>query len=103
VAGRRQRQLAAEPGRVGRRAYDAELSDTVPATRAITVEDVLSFRLGFGSIFTAGPLPVAVRAEQELQLKTLGPPWPPTPHTPETWIAAFGSLPLLDQPAGPLH
>ena len=80
------------------RSYDAELSDTVPAERAITVEDVLSFRLGFGSIFTPEPLPIAAAAEGELQLKTLGPPWPPTPHTPDQWIAAFGSLPLLDQP-----
>ena len=79
------------------RAWDAELSDTVPAERAITVEDVLSFRLGFGSIFTQETLPVAA-AEAALDLKTLGPPWPPTPHTPDQWIAALGSLPLLDQP-----
>jgi len=79
------------------RSYDSELSDTVPAERAITVEDVLSFRFGFGCIFIPGPLPV-VRAEAELRLNTLGPPWPPTPLTPDQWIAALGSLPLLDQP-----
>ncbi|HEY6491934.1 MAG TPA: serine hydrolase domain-containing protein [Trebonia sp.] len=79
------------------RSYGAELSDTVPARRAITVEDVLSFRLGFGAIFTPDPLPV-VQAEAALDLKTLRPPWPPTGHTPDRWIAAFGSLPLLDQP-----
>ena len=39
------------------RSHDAELSDTVPAKRPITVEDVLSFRLGFGNIFTPRPLP----------------------------------------------
>jgi len=85
-------------GRRVLRSYDAELSDTVPAERAITVEDVLSFRLGFGSIFTPETLPVAAAAEGELKLKTLVPPWPPTPHNPGQWIAAFGSLPLLDQP-----
>jgi CubicO group peptidase (beta-lactamase class C family) len=79
------------------RSYDAELIDTAPAERAITVEDLLSFRLGFGSIFTPQPLPI-LEAEQALDLKTLGPPWPPTRHTPDQWIAAFGSLPLLDQP-----
>jgi CubicO group peptidase (beta-lactamase class C family) len=31
-------------------------------------------------------------------LKTLGPPWPPTRHSPDEWIAALGSLPLMDQP-----
>jgi CubicO group peptidase (beta-lactamase class C family) len=80
------------------RSYEAELSDTVPAERPITVEDVLSFRLGFGSIFTPETLPVVEAAEGELKLKTLVPPWPPTPHNPDQWIAAFGSLPLLDQP-----
>jgi CubicO group peptidase (beta-lactamase class C family) len=80
------------------RSHDARLSDTVPARRPITVEDVLSFRLGFGSVFTRETLPVAQAAEGELKLKTLSPPWPPSPHTPGEWIAAFGSLPLLDQP-----
>ena len=79
------------------RSYDADLSDTVPAERPITVEDVLSFRLGFGCIFTPQALPV-IQAEAELGLKTLGPPWPPTPLTPDQWIAGLGSLPLLDQP-----
>jgi CubicO group peptidase (beta-lactamase class C family) len=79
------------------RSYGAPLTDTVPARRPITVEDVLSFRLGFGSIFDPQPLPVT-EAEAELQLRTLRPPWPPTPHNSDQWIAAFGSLPLLDQP-----
>src|SRR6202034_1305686 len=74
-------------GRRVLRAWDAELSDTVPAQRAITVEDVLSFRLGFGCIFTPETLPVTA-AEAALGLKPLGPPWPPTPHTPDQWIAA---------------
>ena len=80
------------------RSYDAQLSDTVPAKRPITVEDVLSFRLGIGSIFSPEPLPIVETAEAKLQLKTFGPPWPPTPHNPDQWIAALGSLPLLDQP-----
>jgi CubicO group peptidase (beta-lactamase class C family) len=84
-------------GRRVLRRYDADLSDTVPAQRAITVEDVLSFRLGFGNIFSADPLPV-LQAEAGLGLKTLGPPWPPTPLTSDQWIAALGSLPLIDQP-----
>jgi len=79
------------------RRFDAELTDTVPAARAITVADALSFRLGFGCVFAPGPLPIA-QAEQSLQLKTLGPPWPPTPLTPDEWIAALGGLPLIEQP-----
>jgi CubicO group peptidase (beta-lactamase class C family) len=79
------------------RALDAGLDDTVPAQRPITVEDVLSFRLGFGAIMAPGGYPVA-EAEASLGLKTLGPPWPPSKLTPDEWIAALGSLPLLDQP-----
>jgi CubicO group peptidase (beta-lactamase class C family) len=79
------------------RRFDAELTDTVPAARAITVEDALSFRLGFGCVFAPGPLPIA-QAEASLGLNTLGPPWPPTPLTPDEWIAGLGRLPLIDQP-----
>src|ERR1700733_13774823 len=85
-------------GRWVLRSPEAELSDTVPAKRPITVEDVLSFRLGFGNVFTPEPLPIVQAAEGELKLRTLGPPWPPTPHDPDQWIAALGSLPLIDQP-----
>jgi CubicO group peptidase (beta-lactamase class C family) len=37
-------------------------------------------------------------AEERLQLRTLGPPWPPTPHTPDEWMRHFGALPLMHQP-----
>ena len=83
-------------GRRVLRRYDAELADTVPADRAITVEDVLSFRLGFGSIFT--PEPGHRRGGGVARFKTLSPPWPPTPPHRDQWIAALGGLPLMDQP-----
>jgi CubicO group peptidase (beta-lactamase class C family) len=76
---------------------DADLTDTVAARREITVEDTLSFRLGFGSIMTLSSYPI-MAAEQRIGLKTLVPPWPPTPLTPDEWIAGLGSLPLVDQP-----
>ncbi|HEY1674626.1 MAG TPA: serine hydrolase domain-containing protein [Streptosporangiaceae bacterium] len=79
------------------RTLESRLDDTVPAERPITVEDVLSFHLGFGSIMTPGTSPVK-RAESELGLMTLTPPWPPPDLTPDEWIARFGRLPLLDQP-----
>jgi CubicO group peptidase (beta-lactamase class C family) len=79
------------------RHLDSSLDDTILAERPITVEDVLSFHLGFGSIMVPGPFPVQ-QAEQELGLKTLGSPWPPPDLTPDQWIAGLASLPLLDQP-----
>ena len=88
-------------GRRVLRAMDGPLDDTVPAARAITVRDLLTFTLGFGMVgemFAAPePWPV-VAATDELRLATIGPPDPPVPPDPDTWIAALGSLPLLAQP-----
>jgi CubicO group peptidase (beta-lactamase class C family) len=83
------------------RAMDGPLDDTVPAARAITVRDLLTFTFGFGMVgemfASAQPWPV-VAATAELRLATIGPPDPPVPPDPDTWIAALGSLPLLAQP-----
>ncbi len=79
------------------RSLGSELDDTVPADRPITVEDVLSFRLGFGSIMVPGTYPVQ-RVEAQLGLKTLGPPWPYPDLTADEWLAGLSSLPLLGQP-----
>ncbi|MDQ6615015.1 MAG: beta-lactamase family protein [Actinomycetota bacterium] len=81
------------------RAIDAELDDTVPANRRITLEDLLSFRLGFGTVMAPpGGYPIQ-RAEAELGLQSIGgPPWPPVGHDVDGWIRALGSLPLMYQP-----
>ena len=80
---------------------DGALDETVPAKRAITTRDLLTFTFGFGMVtemFGAGaPWPV-VAASQELRLSTIGPPEPDVQPDPDTWIAGFGSLPLLAQP-----
>jgi CubicO group peptidase (beta-lactamase class C family) len=88
-------------GRRVLRSMDGPLDDTVPAARAITVRDLLTFTFGFGMVgemfASAQPWPV-VAATGELRLATIGPPDPPVPPDPDTWIAALGSLPLLAQP-----
>src|SRR5258705_10270988 len=71
----------AEP-RVLRR-IDGPTDDTVPADRPISVEDLLTLRLGFGQITEPEfdpPYPI-VHAAASLDL-TLGAPDPRTPHTP---------------------
>jgi CubicO group peptidase (beta-lactamase class C family) len=88
-------------GRRVLRRMDGRLDDTVPAARAITVRDLLTFTFGFGMVgeMFAAPKPwPVVAATQELRLATIGPPDPPVPPDPDTWIAALGSLPLLAQP-----
>ena len=83
------------------RRIDGPLDDTVPAQRAITVRELLTFTFGFGMVmemFTSPePWPI-VRAANELHLATLGPPQPDEPPAPDAWIAALGSLPLMAQP-----
>ena len=81
------------------RAIDGELDDTVAAERPITLEDLLSFRFGFGSVMVApGSYPIQ-RAEAELGLQSIGgPPWPPVSYDTDGWMAALGSLPLMYQP-----
>jgi CubicO group peptidase (beta-lactamase class C family) len=77
------------------------LDDTVPADGPITVRQLLSFTFGFGMVLemfmSPEPWPV-VRAATELNLCTLGPPDPAAQPDPDTWIAAFGTLPLIAQP-----
>ena len=88
-------------GRRVLRRMDGPLDDTVPAARAITVRDLLTFTFGFGMVgeMFASPRPwPVVAAAGELRLATIGPPDPPVPPDPDTWIAALGSLPLLAQP-----
>jgi CubicO group peptidase (beta-lactamase class C family) len=77
------------------------LDDTVPARTPITVRQLLTFTFGFGMtlemFMTAEPWPV-VKAATALNLSTLGPPDPQVQPDPDSWIAALGSLPLIDQP-----
>ena len=80
------------------RTIESELDDSVPSDRPITVEDVLAFRLGHGTVMAMpGTYPIQ-RAEEALDLKSFGPPWPPTALTNDEWIAALGTLPLQHQP-----
>ena len=70
---------------------------TVPATRPITVHDVLTFRLGWGMDFSAGwPQPL-ITAMGELGLGS-GPPEPQVPPEPDEWMRRVSTLPLLYQP-----
>jgi CubicO group peptidase (beta-lactamase class C family) len=78
---------------------DGPIDQTVAARRPITVEDLLTLRMGHGMIFEPTfqpPYPI-ITAANELQL-VMGPPDPRTPHDPDEWIERFGTLPLMYQP-----
>ena len=76
---------------------DGSLDDTVPAERAITLRDLLTFTLGIGMDFPRyGQQPVLLAAE-ELELGA-GPPQPQGPPPPDEWVRRLGTLPLESQP-----
>ena len=80
------------------RRIDGPLDDTVPADRPITVEDLLSFRLGLGAVLVApGAYPIQ-RAIAELGLVGFGPPDPAVAYDGGEWIRRLGTLPLMAQP-----
>ena len=78
---------------------DGPLDRTVPARRPITIEDLLTFRMGYGLVFepTFDPPSPVNNAARDLEL-VMGPPDPRTPHNPDEWIRLFGTLPLMYQP-----
>ncbi len=75
---------------------DARLDDTVPAKRPITVRDLLTFRMGFGLMFTPPDAPI-LKAANELQIG-MGAPMPASIPAPDEWIRRLGTLPLMRQP-----
>jgi len=80
------------------RRLDGPLDDTAPATRPITVRDLLTFTMGFGIILVpSGAYPIQ-QALNELQVVGFGPPNPSTPHDPDEWMRRLGTLPLMHQP-----
>ncbi|HUO22711.1 MAG TPA: serine hydrolase domain-containing protein, partial [Caulobacteraceae bacterium] len=72
------------------------LSDTRPAAREVTVEDLLTHRSGVGAGFTdVGPIAEARNAR-------LGSPLA-NPLTPDEWLKAVGELPLTYAPGERFH
>lgn len=80
------------------RSVDAELDDTLPARRAITVRDLLTSTMGIGSVMAPPDRYPIQRAIRELRIGGDGPKlqsqWPST----DEWLSNLGSLPLLAQP-----
>jgi CubicO group peptidase (beta-lactamase class C family) len=74
---------------------DAPLGETVPAARAITLRDLLTFRLGLGLVFgPPGTIPIA----DALATLGQGPPSPAGVPAPEEWMRRLSEMPLIHQP-----
>jgi CubicO group peptidase (beta-lactamase class C family) len=72
------------------RTRESPINDVVPAARPVTVEDVLTFRAGWGF-----PSDFALPAVVELfeKLPVFGPR-----ETPDGWLATLAQVPMLRQP-----
>lgn len=77
------------------RAVDAQLDDTVAAKRAITLRDLLTFRLGLGMIPVFPDRYPIQKAIAEAGFAP-GPVFPSFP--PDELMRRYGSLPLIHQP-----
>jgi CubicO group peptidase (beta-lactamase class C family) len=76
------------------RTLSSPVDDTVPASRPITVEDVLTFRLGLGVLFDpALPIQRLVAG-----LPGFGMPDPTCPLTPDAYMQRLRDVPLMGQP-----
>lgn len=77
------------------RTLESELDDTVPANRAITLRDLLTFRMGLGIVLEMpGTYPIQVAmADAGVE------PGPYAPEIgPDEWMRRLGELPLIAQP-----
>ena len=74
---------------------DGPLDDTVPANRPITLQDLLTFRLGIGAVMV---FPARYPIQHAMAEAGVA-PGPTLPmHAPDELMNRFGSLPLLHQP-----
>jgi CubicO group peptidase (beta-lactamase class C family) len=76
------------------RRLDAEVDDTVPAKRPLTVEDLLTFRAGLGMVLAPpGRYPIQ-KAIADLGVNGVGfgPPDPAIPLDGAAWMQKIGSL-----------
>jgi CubicO group peptidase (beta-lactamase class C family) len=80
------------------RSIAADLDDTVPATRPITVRDLLTSCMGFGSVMALPDTYPIQKLIRDYRIGGDGPKlqsqWPAT----DEWLRNLGSLPLLAQP-----
>lgn len=90
LAGRRVlTSLAAEPD---------DRTSTVPARRAVTVRDLLTSRMGFGSVLAPPDTYPIQRLIREHRIGGDGPPRPARLPDPDAWLQALGALPWMAHP-----
>jgi CubicO group peptidase (beta-lactamase class C family) len=80
------------------RSMASRIDDTVPAARPITLRDLLTYRMGFGSVLApSGTYPIQ-ELIREYRIGGDGPPWPPQAPDTQEWVRRLGLLPWMAQP-----
>jgi CubicO group peptidase (beta-lactamase class C family) len=85
------------------RSLSSPLDDTVPAHRPITVRDLLTFRMGFGSVMAPPDTYPIQKLIREYRIGGDGMQRPSETPTAEEWIQRLGSLPWMAQPGERWH
>jgi len=80
------------------KSISSELDDSVPALRAITLRDLLTYRMGFGSVMARPNTYPIQKFIREYRIGGDGPPLPSQAPRMDEWLQKLGSLPLLAQP-----
>ena len=76
----------------------SELDDTAPAERPITLRDLLTSRMGFGSVLARPDTYPIQKLIREYRIGGDGPPFPTLSPGTDDWLQKLGSLPWLAQP-----
>ncbi len=76
----------------------SQLDDTVPARRAITVRDLLTYCMGFGSVMAMPDTYPIQKLIREYRIGGDGPMLPSQAPGMNEWLQRLGSLPWLAQP-----
>jgi len=76
---------------------EGPLDETVPAHRAISVRDLLTFCWGFGQLMAPPAAYPILKVANEQQIG-MGPPNPAATPAPDEWLRRLGALPLMYQP-----
>lgn len=80
------------------KSLSSQLDDTVPGLRAITVRDLLTYRMGFGSVMAMPDTYPIQKLIREYRIGGDGPMLPSQAPDRDEWLQRLGSLPLLAQP-----
>ncbi|OWK41698.1 serine hydrolase domain-containing protein [Fimbriiglobus ruber] len=80
------------------KSISSRLDETVPALRAITLRDLLTLRMGFGSVMAMPDTYPIQKLIREYRIGGDGPMLPTQATGPDEWLRKLGSLPLMAQP-----